>query len=216
MKHLFLTSSIGTPGVGESIRKKLGHTKSLKTVFITTPVEGDSDQDDLSWVEEERVGLRNNGFNIFDYSITGKKLSDIKYDLSDIEVLYIAGGNEFYLKEKSNESGFENFVKAFVDSGKIYIGTSCGSIIMGRNMSPLQKLSDLKTLSKPVDTSGFGIVEFTILPHWGSKEFTDRWLNNESFNLMYKSNTKLIALNNYEYVEVLGDKYRIVDVRDEK
>lgn len=215
MKRLFLTSSIAIPGVGESIRTKLGHNNPLKTVFIVTPVEGD-DQSDLAWVEEEKVGLRKNGFEIFDYTITGKTLSQIRGDLKDIEVLYISGGNEFYLKEKSNESEFETFVNEFVESGKIYIGTSCGSIIMGQDISPLQKLSDLASLSKPIDTNGFGIVDFTILPHWGSQEFQDRWLNNDSFNLMYQANTKIIALNNYEYIEVKGDRYRIVDVRRDK
>ena len=216
MKHLFLTSSIAIPGVGESIRTKLGHDNPLKTVFISTPVEGEADQSDLSWVEEERLGLRKNGFDIFDYSITGKTLPQIKEDLTGIDVIYISGGNEFYLKEKSNESGFETFVKEFVESGKIYIGTSCGSIIMGKDMTPLQQLSDLTTLTKSIDTRGFGIVDFTILPHWGSQEFRSRWLNGDSFNLMYQSNNKIIALNNYEYIEVIDDQFRIIDVRNEK
>jgi dipeptidase E len=215
MKHLFLTSSISIPGVGESIRAQLGHNRPLRTAFINTPVEGD-DQSDLSWVEEERVGLRVNNFEIFDYTIAGKTLMQIQKDLKDIEVLYISGGNEFYLKEKSNESGFAEFVHDFIGDGGLYIGTSCGSIIMGVDMSPLLKLTDHQALSKPVDTKGFGLVDFTILPHWGSQEFRGRWLNDESFNLMYQSNIKIIALNNYEYVEVMGDKYRIVDVRSEK
>lgn len=215
MKHLFLTSSIAIVGVGESIRAKLGHNRSLKTVFINTPVEGESDQSDLSWVEEERVGLRKNGFEIFDYTITGKKLDQIKNDLKDIDVLYISGGNEFYLKEKSNESGFETFVHNFVNNGGLYIGTSCGSIIAGHDMTPLLKLSDHNVLSNPIDSVGYGLVDFTILPHWGSEDFRARWLNEDSFNYMYKDNQQLIALNNYEYVEVLGDKYRIIDERKE-
>ncbi len=216
MTHLFLTSSVGIPGVGESIRASLGHHKKLKTFFITTPVEGDSDQSDLSWVDEDRLGLNKNDFLTFDYTITGKSLSQIKSDLSDIEVLYISGGNEFYLKEKSNESGFEEFVHAFVEKGGVYIGTSCGSIIAGSDMSPIQQLSDLATLSNPVDTRGFGLVDFTILPHWGSDNFKERWLSKESFDLMYKTKSPLIALNNYEYVEVIDDQYRIIDVRNEK
>ena len=215
MKHLFLTSSIAIPGVGESIRAKLGHNLPLKTVFISTPVEGD-DQSDLSWVDEERVGLNKNGFVTFDYTITGKSLSQIQNELIEIDVLYVPGGNEFYLKEKSNESHFDEFVKKFVNGGGLYIGTSCGSIIMGEDISPLQKLSDLATLSKPIDTSGFGIVDFTILPHWGSEDFKNRWLNDDSFNLMYQTNTRIIALNNFEYIEVMDDRFRIIDVRHEK
>jgi dipeptidase E len=216
MKHLFLTSSIAIEGVGESIRAKLGHDRQLKTVFIVTPVEGEVDQSDLSWVEEERVGLNKNGFITFDYSITGKTLSQIQADLKDIDILYISGGNEFYLKEKSNESNFDQFVKDFINKGGIYIGTSCGSIIAGKDMSPLLKLSDHNSLSKPADAHGFGLVNFTILPHWGSTEFQDRWLNDDSFGHMYSSNATLIALNNFEYVEVNDEDFRIVDVRREK
>jgi dipeptidase E len=216
MTHLFLTSSIGIPGVGESIRASLGHDKKLKTAFISTPVEGELDKSDLSWVEEEKIGLSKNGFEIFDYTITGKNLMQIKEDLKDIDVLYISGGNNFYLKEKSNESGFEEFVKEFVASGKIYIGTSCGSQIMSTDMSSVLSMTDLEVLSSPVDTQGFGLVDFTIIPHWGSEEFKENRLSHTSFDQMFSSAKPLICLNNFEYVEVIDDKFRIIDIRNEK
>lgn len=214
-KHLFLTSSIGVAGVGESIRRRLGHDRTLKTVFITTPVEGDADQGDLSWVQEDRDGLNNNGFITFDYTIAGKTSEQIKNDLSGIDVIYISGGNEFYLKEKGNENNFADYVKELVNSGVIYIGTSAGSIIAGTSMAELQNPKDLSTLRNPVDTTGFGIVNFTILPHWGSKDFHNRWLSKESFNYIFSGKTPLIALNNYQYIEVIGDESRIIDVRNE-
>ena len=143
-------------------------------------------------------------------------MPQIKDDLKDIEILYISGGNNFYLKEKSNESGFESFVKEFVASGKIYIGSSCGSQIMGKDMSSILSMSDLDVLTKPVDTMGFGLVDFAILPHWGSEEFRENRLNKISFDQMYGSTNPLIALNNYQYIEVVDDKFRIIDVRNEK
>jgi dipeptidase E len=167
-------------------------------------------------VDEERVGLNKNGFVTFDYTITGKDLARIKKDLADIDVLYISGGNNFYFKEKSNESSFESFVKEFVATGKIYIGTSCGSQIMGEDMSSVLSMTDLDVLSRPVDINGFGIVNFTIIPHWGSEEFKENRLNQISFDQMFGSASPLVALNNYEYIEVLGDNFRIVDVRSEK
>ncbi|TXH03025.1 MAG: hypothetical protein E6R05_03485 [Candidatus Moraniibacteriota bacterium] len=215
MRHLFLTSSVGVEGVGESVRRKLSHNSSLKTAFITTPVEGDGDQDDLSWVQEDRDGLNNNGFITFDYTITNKTNAQIRQDLKDIEVLYVSGGNEFYLKEKANENNFGDIVHKLIDRGVIYIGTSAGSIIAGTDMSALQKLSDLAPLKKPVDTTGFGLVDFTILPHWGSENFKDRWLSEDSFNYMFKENVPLIALNNSQYIEVKGDEFNIIDVRNE-
>lgn len=46
MKRLFLTTSIGSVGVGKSIRAHLTHNKTLKTAFITTPIEVEDMTDD--------------------------------------------------------------------------------------------------------------------------------------------------------------------------
>lgn len=216
MKHLFLTSSIEIGGIGESIRRHIGHNEPLRTAFIMTPVEGEANQDDLSWVDGERSKLNDNNFITFDYTITGKNTEIIEGDLRDIDVLYITGGNEFYFKDQSNQTGFAKFVKNFVSSGKPYISSSAGSVIAGEDMSALLNLSDTSKLLQPVDITGFGLVNFTILPHWGSLDFRSDWLSNKSFEYMYGESTTLIALNNYEYIEVLGDNFRIIDVRREK
>ena len=213
MKRLFLTSSVGTKGVAESIYRKLSPGKKLKTAFITTPVETEDEQKDLSWLDEDRDALNRAGFVTFDYTISGRSMSQIRQDLADIDILYISGGNEFFFREKCNEVNFDNFVHKFVASGKSYIGTSCGSIIAGTNMAPSLQLNDLKALAKPVDTHGFGLVNFTVLPHWGSTEFKERYLNQDSFKVMFDPATPLIALNNYQYVEVEGDVFHLIDVR---
>lgn len=215
MQHLFLTSSIEIDGVGQSIRARLGHDRPLKTAFVMTPVEGDADQSDLSWVDGERSQLNVNHFVTFDYTITAKTQAEIAHDLADIDVLYVTGGNEFYFKEQCNRSGFTTLVVDFVKSGKPYIGSSCGSIITGVDMTATVQLSDTTMLTQPVDVAGFGLVPFTILPHWGSPEFRDRWLSQDSFNYMYRESAPLIALNNHQYAEVQGDQYQIVDVRHE-
>lgn len=215
MQHLFLTSSIETQGIGESIRKRLGHNNQLRTAFIITPAEGDDNKADLSWVDGERARLNDNNFVTFDYTITGKNLDTISHDLKDIDVLYITGGNEFYFKDKSNQSRFDQFVRNFIKTGKPYISSSAGSVVAGEDMNALLNLSDTSMLSQPIDTTGLGLVNFTILPHWGSADFRSDWLSNNSFEHMYSESSCLIALNNYEYIEVLGDKFKIVDVRRE-
>jgi len=214
MKHLFLCSAIGIPGVGESVRRHLGHDKKLKTAFITTPIEVEDMTDD-SWYQDDHNALIKNGFDIFDYTITGKSQSEINQDLKDIEALYISGGNEFYLKQQANKNNFGDFVRQFVNSDKPYIGTSCGSIIMASDMSPALNITDITSCPEPItDLTGFGIVDFLPMPHWGSKDFKNLYLG-ERKEKMYSEKWKIILLNNYEYVEVQNDRYRIVDVRRE-
>lgn len=214
MKRLFLTSSIDDANVAGSVFTHLGISGNPRTAFITTPIEAELHLGMKTWDGEERSALNQAGFNTFDYTITGKSLDQIQSDLSDIEVLYISGGNEFYFREMCDLSNFDSYVLQHVASGKPYIGTSCGSIMASHDISPTLKLNDLSMLKKPVNTKGFGLVSFTILPHWGSADFQADYLE-KSFEQIYKTDTPLIALNNYQYVKVIGDQWQIIDVRQE-
>lgn len=165
---------------------------------------------------EDRQALIDNGFEIFDYSLTGKSNDDIGRDLRDIDCLYVSGGNEFWLKHQSNKCHFEKFVKSFIESGGIYIGTSAGSIITAPDMTPALQITDPKSCPEPItDFSGWGIVDFIPFPHWGSGNFKDAYLGGRT-EKMYDTKWKIILLNNFEYIDVQNDWYQIVDVRREQ
>ena len=66
--------------------------------------------------------------------------------------------------------------------------------------------SDLKTFE------GFNLVDFIILPHWGkSGEHANR--RKRQVSDAFKEENKIILLNDYQYVRVEDDMYRIVDIR---
>lgn len=214
MKRLFLTSSIGTPGVGASIRSRLGHNKPLTTVFITTPIEVEDMTDD-QWYQDDRKALTDNGFEIFDYTITGKGEDDIKRDLGNCECIYISGGNNNYLLGKSQECNFAPFVRDYVNKGNLYIGTSAGSIVTGPLLPPYL-WGEEKGYFNLADYSCYNIVNFTVIPHWGSKWFQEKYLNGRTEQIYDKQAQPFVLINDYEYVEVIDDNYRIIDVRNEK
>lgn len=213
MQHLFLTASIDTTSVAQSVFSKLNLNAPL-TAFIVTPVEAETKIGLKTWEGEERQAMQNAGFNTFDYTITGKKLSQIKQDLDNIEVLYVSGGNEQYFREVCDDTDFESFAKEFVASGRPYIGTSCGSIIAGQSMLPTSKLNDLSVLKRPINPKGFGLVNFSVLPHWGLEDFRQGYII-DGFENMYQEKSPMIAINNYQYIEVTGDQYKIIDTRHE-
>lgn len=214
MKHLFLTSSIGTPGVGESIRVKLGHNKPLKTAFITTTVEVEDMSDD-SWYQADRTALTKNGFDFFDYTVTSKSESDFHHDLSDIDAIYVSGGNTNHLLQESHKSKFDEFINDFVNSGKIYVSTSAGSIITGSQL-PSYLWDDHIAVPDLTDYKCWNLVNFTFIPHWGSDIFKDKYLNDRMSQIYSESVQPFVICNDHEYVEVVDDKYRIIDVRKEK
>lgn len=213
MQHLFLTASIDTEGVAQSVYRHL-HLSAPRTAFILTPVEAEAKIGLKTWEGEERSAMQQAGFNTFDYTITGKTLAQIEQDLKNVDALYVSGGNEQYFREICDNTGFAEFVTRFVASGKPYLGTSCGSIIAGPSMLPTSKLNDLTQLQRPLNPRGFELVNFSILPHWGLEDFRQGYTL-DGFEDLYNETSPMIALNNYQYVEVIGNQWKIIDVRHE-
>ncbi len=209
MKRLFLTSSVNF--VASDIAKKLNLNKGNKLVFITTASEYKAR--DLSWQDEDRNSLVQAGFDVFDYTIIGKKQKQLKEDLRGADYIYVSGGNTFYLLEKAQESGFIKIIRDLIlKMGKIYIGTSAGSIIAGPDTYPAFRLDEVSKAPKIKGYKGFCLVDFTVLPHWGSDGFKDLYLN-KRLNHAYNANNQLILLTDNQYIEVKDDWYRICEVR---
>ncbi|MAG02734.1 hypothetical protein CMI42_05335 [Candidatus Pacearchaeota archaeon] len=209
MKKMFLTSSVKF--VAENIANKIG--KGLRTAFVTTASE--TEGPNLDWLVTSRAAMGDAGFDLFDYTVTGKTYEQIEGDLKDIDVLHVHGGNSFYLLLQSRKSGFDKFAKKFIDNGGIYIGSSAGSVVAAPDIEIIRRI-ELDNLVEELKTfNAFNLVDFIILPHWGSEKFRNVYLD-ERIENSYVEGNKIILLTDTQYVLVEGDMYRIVDVEDKK
>lgn len=209
MKNLFLTSSVHA--VAHDIAKKLDLSSKNNLVFITTAAEPETG--DKTWLANDRKALVDAGFKVTDYTITGKTLNQLKNDLEDYDFIYLSGGNTFYLLKESHKSGFFELIKDLINNqGKTYIGTSAGSIITGPKC-PDYLLSKDEVLDLE-NQRGYGFVDFTILPHWGSEDFKDLYLK-DRLEMAYKQNqVPLIILTDNQYIHVQTDKYEFIDLTE--
>jgi len=207
MENIFLTSTVSLSA--KDIVKRFGIKGKL--VFITTASEPKAEKSDLTWQKEDWNALEDAGFEIFGYTITGKNKEQIKKDLRDVDVIYVSGGSSFYLLKKMKESGFDKLINDFMEKGKIYIGTSAGSIVAGADIYPTYHLDYIEEVKNLKDCRGLNLVDFTVFPHWGSEHFRDRYLN-QKLEHAYKLGYKIILLNDNQYIAVGGNKYRIIDV----
>lgn len=212
MKRIFLSASINF--TAKAIGKEIGNVRKLKTAFINTAAEPKKERKDISWLDEDRQGLVDAGFNIFDYTLTGKSPEDIEKDLGDCDIIHVNGGNTFYLLLQAKKSGFDKFITKFVENGGIYIGSSAGSIIASPDIG-VTRMLDTKQyeeeLNKLGNTKSFNLVDILIFPHWGSEHFKERYLNHR-LNTAYNSDNKIILLTDYQYVSLTGDTYKIIDI----
>lgn len=207
MKQLFLTSSVHA--VARHIGKQLDLTSNNKLVFITTAVE--PEKGEKEWLKNDRQALVDAGFDVTDYTITGKNVVQLKQDLKEFQYIYLSGGNTLYLLHQSQKSGFITLVKDLINKeGKIYIGTSAGSIITGPKCPDY--LLSTEEVIEIENQRGYEFVNFTILPHWGSENFREKYLTNRLQIAYKKDQVPLLLLTDNQYVHVLGDKFEIIDV----
>jgi len=210
MKRIFLASSISVAAksIAAEISKEYGN-KVRRLLFITTasePKEGD-----LSWQKDNRQGLADAGFVISDFTITGKTGDEIQSAIKSVDVIHFNGGNVFYLLKQLQLTNSIEMFKSAIEQGKIYTGSSAGSIIAAPNIFAARNLDSVKQTGELEDYLGFGLIDFLIFPHWGSEHFKNSYLN-QKLEIAYTGNDKIILLRDGQYVSVIGDQYKIVGV----
>lgn len=211
LKRIFLTSSVKL--VASDIAKKIGDPKKNKLLYIYTACEKQRGE---AWEKADRRSLVKAGFEVIDYTITGKTKEIIRKDLKKVDLVYFGGGNTFYLLEKIQQANCAGVLRDFVNSGKIYIGTSAGSIIAGPDIYPTYRLDKVSEAKDLKGYKGLGLVDFVILPHWGSEHFKKRYLGLKRLAHNYNTDNKLILLNDYQYIQVEDDWFKIVEIKHKK
>ena len=168
MKNIILTSC-GI--IDEELKKQFyriinkEEIKDKKVLYITTASDGENDSD-KSWMDDEYKTILNLGFeekNIYEYKI-GKKEINIK----NFDVIYMMGGNTFYLMDMIRRYNFDKIIKSAIDNGIIYIGSSAGSIILGNSVEYALPFDENNVDLK--DFSGLRIIDGIIIPHANRKE----------------------------------------------
>ena len=206
MKKLFLASSVDV--VAPDIAKHLP-AKGLKLVFINTPAEGEDG--DKQWLENDRAALVKEGFVVSDYTVTGKTSTEIKDHLAEFDVIFISGGNTFYALEKIQQSGCAEIIHDYVEQGKIYIGSSAGSVLAGPDIYPSYYVDAIEKAPNLKGYRGLDLIDVVVLPHWGNDYFKELYLN-KRLEHVYTPDHKIILLTDNQYLSVENDKYEIIDV----
>jgi dipeptidase E len=100
--------------------------KDLRMVYIPTAAKGSSNMD---FVERRRQFFKAENYHYTELDLDGKNAGDLLAVLKDAEIIYVEGGNSFYLLKAVRESGFDTILPELLDAGVIYMGGSAGSYI---------------------------------------------------------------------------------------
>lgn len=206
MKQIFLTSS--SEEVVDDIIKKLPKSpKEMNLAFINTAAEVETG--DHWWLRVEKEKLIEVGFNVDEFSIKGMIKDEIENRLKDKQVIYFCGGNTFYLLDQVIKTGCDEIIKNKIENGMIYIGSSAGSMIIGKRIDLVSTIDD-SSKAPDLKSDGLGIVDIAVLPHWGSDDFREEYM--KGFESMYIEGIKIVPLTNQQYIWIKDDLIQTIQV----
>lgn len=115
--------------------------------------------------------------------------------INKCDIIYVSGGNTFYLLNELRKSYAEQAIKNAVKAGKIYVGESAGAIVAAPD-TRYATLMDKSSVNMS-DFTGLNLVDFCVVPHFGCEPFVEATHEiMEKFGDLYD----LRPINNAEFI----------------
>ena len=204
MKRLFLTSSFSSVAklfedfAGEPVNGK-------KSVFIPTASLVEKVR---FYVDDDRKAFEKLGLIIEELEVSTATTEEIATALERNDYIFISGGNTFYLMQELKKKGADKLLIEQINNGKLYIGTSAGSIIASPTIEFVSDMDETKKVPELTDYSGLHLVDFYFLPHYLNfpyKKVTQK-IENE-----YSQKIDLRPISNNQVITVLGDEIKMLE-----
>ena len=206
MTKLFLSSSF--TDVSEFLEPFLGEKlKNKKLTFIPT---ASIPEEYKAYVENDRKAFEKLGLIIEELDISNTSTNQIEKIIKDNDLIFISGGNTFYLLQELRNSKTDKIIIEEIKKGKPYIGASAGSIILSKNIKYVEKMDDKTKAKNLTDYNALSIVDFYTLPHHTNEPFKK---SVEEILVDYKNEIDLIPISNTQVIQVNGGEIKIIGTK---
>lgn len=203
MKKLFLTSVFAK--TAKEFKKFYGETNGKSAVFI--PTAANAEGGGTIYIKRQRRALEKLGIKACMLDISVAESNEITAKLLNSDIIYIGGGNTFYLLQELKRSGADMIIREQIALGKAYIGESAGAVVAAPRIDYIEDMDDRAAAPDLSDCSALGLVDFYPLPHMNSFPFirASRMITEKHSN-----DLKLLPITNRQAVCVYGNEIKIL------
>jgi dipeptidase E len=223
MKLLLTSAGLTNPTLAQTLRDMLPKPTS-ESIITVIPTAHNPEPGDKSWVLQEdfvqpyQLGWKQ--FNIIDLAAMYSLDKSLWWpQLEESDVLFVSGGNVFYLSYWMQKSGLFEALPKWLGS-KIYVGISAGSQVIGSDLYATVEVMEREGVFADIDydeigpkgqssSKTLGLADFTFRPHLNSPDFTKirlPYLEKVAQTLK----TPMYALDNDSAIKVVDDQVEIV------
>ena len=189
----------------ELVKKFLDkNTESKKILFIPTATNVDEYKKYIHLTQKVFEDFVYEVEN-FDVSIFSEEIA--KEKLSEAKIVFISGGNTFYLLQELKRKNLTSYLKERIENGLLYIGESAGSVIAAPDIEYASIVDDKTLATELNDYTGLNLVDFYIVPHFEEEPFVE---NSRNTVELYKDKLDLKLINNKEAILVENNNFTII------
>lgn len=201
MKKLFLSSSF--KDVASIFSEFETNLKGKRVTFIPT---ASLVEKVVFYVASGKKALEKLGLMIDVLEVSTASTDEISSKLKNNDFIYVTGGNTFFLLQELKRTGADKLIIEEVNSGKLYIGESAGSIIASANIEYAKGMDSIKKAPNLNDYNALGLVDFYPVPHYESSPFKKVA---QTIIDTYSSTLNLSPIRNHSAILVQGNKIEI-------
>ncbi|WP_366203942.1 Type 1 glutamine amidotransferase-like domain-containing protein [Bacillus safensis] len=161
MKKMFLCSSFKdsysllSDFAGESLKGK-------RVTFFPT---ASAVEEVTHYVEAAKEAFQKLGMQLETVQVDEQSVEEITQMIKQNDVIYVSGGNTFYLLQELRKQRLDDVLKEEINNGKLYIGESAGSIIMAPSIEYISMMDDQEKAPELSSFQGFNEISRYPVPH---------------------------------------------------
>lgn len=202
MKKLILVSMLYQ--VTDLVRKAEPELAGKTVTYI--PTAGIVEEID-GMIENETNTLQSLGLKVDVLDVSSASYESIVSALTKNDIIFVGGGNTFYLLQELRRSGADKIVAQEVNKGKLYIGESAGAVIACPDIGYCSGMDSPEKAPDLTDYTGLGLVDFYIVPHIGNEEMGEAAKKAVE---EYNSRLDLKIITDRQVIQVDGENNRIL------
>ncbi|WP_109699597.1 Type 1 glutamine amidotransferase-like domain-containing protein [Chitinophaga deserti] len=143
---------------------------AIRIAFIENAADVIPDSEE--WVLSIRQSFKRRGYQVdpIDLRIWQRRPQQLMQRLTGKDVIWIGGGNTFYLRWILKNSGADEMIRRLVRSGIVFCGWSAGAIVAGPTIEYFEAMDNVEDAPELI-LDGLNLTQIIIIPHIDNADF---------------------------------------------
>ncbi len=189
---------------------KMAHARSLISGMLVCYIPSASAFRTSTGKRITTAYLERMGLIVRELDVVRADRATVDHEISHADLIFIDGGNTFFLLQELRRSGADHAIKKAVRAGVPYVGVSAGAVIAGPTITPIGLMDDERKAGGLEDHRGLNLVDFMVVPHLSLSPLRSAAAR---IQRRYVGDVKLAGISDRAAIVVMAGRARILHAR---